>query len=92
MIRQLCNRPVQINDVYSYDQQLYQSWNTILNGKAEEISSMGLNFCAYHDVAGEMRISELCANGASISVSQANKKEYVEKMYPSPNLGSPSTV
>lgn len=46
ILRQLCSQPVHIEDVYSFDKTLYQSWMNVLT--MPNAAELVLDGCAYH--------------------------------------------
>ena len=67
-LRQLANQPVHINDFFSYDEKLYESYMTILKGTTAD--ALGLDFCIYKTNEDDsLEMIELCENGQTVMVN-----------------------
>ncbi|XP_076361477.1 E3 ubiquitin-protein ligase HECW2-like isoform X1 [Tachypleus tridentatus] len=75
----LLRLPCSLSDLESLDAEFYQS---LLWLKDNDISDMGLDlsFCVTEEVAGQIVEKELKSGGKNITVTERNKKEYIDRM------------
>lgn len=75
----LLHLPCSLSDLEYLDAEFHQS---LLWVKENDITGMDLDltFSVIEEVAGKVVEKELKPNGKSISVTEKNKKEYIEKM------------
>ncbi|BFZ01841.1 hypothetical protein BsWGS_04881 [Bradybaena similaris] len=71
--------PLSLEDVESLDMEFHQSLLWIKDNDISELD-LDLTFSVSEEVFGQVTERELKPNGKNISVTERNKKEYIEKM------------
>ncbi|GFR91760.1 E3 ubiquitin-protein ligase HECW2, partial [Elysia marginata] len=71
--------PLSLEDVESLDTEFHQSLLWIKDNDISEVD-LGLTFSVSEEVFGQVTERELKPNGKNISVTERNKKDYIEKM------------
>ncbi|CAG5134538.1 unnamed protein product [Candidula unifasciata] len=77
--KSLLRVPLSLEDVESLDMEFHQSLLWIKDNDISEVD-LDLTFSVSEEVFGQVTERELKPNGKNISVTERNKKEYIEKM------------
>lgn len=75
-IRQILHHKIKLNDLEDFDENIYKSLQMILNDE-DNIEELDLNFTIDVEEKGEYKTISLKENGENISVTNANKHEYI---------------
>jgi E3 ubiquitin-protein ligase HECW2 len=76
----LLRLPVALSDLESLDSEFHQSLQWIRDNDIGSGASLGLTFCVTEELLGRVVERELKPNGKNITVTEKNKKEYLERM------------
>ena len=69
-------QPVHLCDIYSYDKELYKSWNHILEDP--NVDDLGLDCCVYHTHGdNELQKVDLLPDGQNVQLTNDNKNQYL---------------
>ncbi|KRX03901.1 HECT-domain-containing protein [Pseudocohnilembus persalinus] len=78
ILKYLLGQKVELQDIFSYDKQLYKSWKHILDTDIQQDDFIG-NFAIYKtDEKGQTHAIELIPNGEAIIIENLNKQQYVD--------------
>ncbi|KAL4434917.1 hypothetical protein ABPG74_021256 [Tetrahymena malaccensis] len=78
IINYILGKPTNLEDIYFYDSQLYNSWKFLLENKLAEDDFIDV-FAVYRNANGTTKTIELIPDGEEILVNNSNKELYVEK-------------
>eukprot|EP01129_Flabellula_baltica_P006333 TRINITY_DN2361_c0_g1_i2.p1 TRINITY_DN2361_c0_g1~~TRINITY_DN2361_c0_g1_i2.p1 ORF type:complete len:407 (-),score=96.79 TRINITY_DN2361_c0_g1_i2:75-1295(-) len=73
----LLDEPVDINDIRSVDQDVYQSLKYIIDAEGEDLEDLGITFTLTEQIDGEQQLIELKPNGIDIFLDENNRSEYI---------------
>lgn len=76
--KQLLNKPITLNDIEDVDPELHRSLTWMLENNINGV--IDSTFSVENNSFGALKVHELKPNGASIQVTEDNKREYV-KLY-----------
>ncbi|XP_058828443.1 E3 ubiquitin-protein ligase SMURF2 [Topomyia yanbarensis] len=76
--KQLLNKPITLNDIEDVDPDLHRSLTWILENNINGV--IDSTFSVENNSFGALKVHELKSNGASLPVTEDNKREYV-KLY-----------
>lgn len=76
--KQLLNKPITLNDIEDVDPELHRSLTWMLENNINGV--IDSTFSVENNSFGALKVHELKTNGASIQVTEDNKREYV-KLY-----------
>ncbi|XP_057668198.1 E3 ubiquitin-protein ligase SMURF2 [Diorhabda carinulata] len=76
--KQLLNKPITLQDIEGVDPELHRSLTWMLENNIDGV--LDTNFAVENNSFGIVKVHELKPGGASISVTEENKREYV-KLY-----------
>jgi hypothetical protein len=79
ILRQICSQPVHLEDVYSYDSYLHETWARTL--RIDNVAVLELNGCAEHQHGtNELEEIELFPNGVNTLITNVNRDQYLTEM------------
>lgn len=76
----LLRLPVALSDLESLDNEFHQSLQWIRDNDIGSGSTLGLTFCVTEELLGRVVERELKPGGKNITVTEKNKKEYLERI------------
>ncbi|XP_063706848.1 E3 ubiquitin-protein ligase HECW2 [Culicoides brevitarsis] len=76
----LLRLPSALSDLESLDSEFHQSLQWIRDNDIGSGASLGLTFCVTEELLGRVVERELKPGGKNITVTEKNKKEYLERM------------
>lgn len=76
--KQLLNKPITLSDIEGVDPDLHRSLTWMLQNNIDGV--LDTTFSVENNSFGVLKVHELKSNGASIAVTEENKREYV-KLY-----------
>ncbi|CAO1390080.1 unnamed protein product [Diamesa serratosioi] len=76
----LLRLPVSLSDLESLDSEFHQSLQWIRDNDIGSGSSLGLTFAVTEELLGRVVEKELKPSGRNLSVTEKNKKEYLERI------------
>lgn len=76
----LLRLPTCLSDLESLDSEFHSSLQWIRDNDIGSGSSLGLSFCVTEELLGRIVEKELKQGGKNLSVTEKNKKEYLERM------------
>lgn len=75
LYKMLLRKPITLSDIESVDPDLHRSLNWILDNDITDV--IDTTFLVHHNAFGQLQEHELKPNGRNITVTEANKHEYV---------------
>ncbi|KAL4483978.1 hypothetical protein ABPG72_013984 [Tetrahymena utriculariae] len=77
IVKQLISQPVTLDDIFSYDQQLYKSWLYIKNNTLKDDDFIGYMSFQRKTPQGIIDI-DLIENGQKVEINEKNKHQYID--------------
>ncbi|TMW57361.1 hypothetical protein Poli38472_003286 [Pythium oligandrum] len=79
LLKIILGLPVSFSDLQFMDPEAYKNMKWVL--EHDDVESLGLDFTITEPVGGDMQTVELIPNGASVLVTDANKREYLDRRF-----------
>merc|ERR1711920_452409 len=76
-LRKLLSKFNYVDDLQSYDADLYKQLMKLKHAKDLDIESMELSFCVNENVFGSQETINLIPNGSEVLVNHQNKQKYI---------------